>query len=102
VLVVRLSFLQLVEAAKYQTQARANHQRLIPITPPRGEIIDRNGERIVGNRPVYTVSVTYLGLQDTDRIVNTLANLLAGEKAYEGMSVTQIKASLQEKCRPKS
>ncbi len=97
VLVVRLSFLQLVEAAKYQTQARANHQRIIPITPPRGEIIDRNGERIVGNRPVYTVSVTYLGLQDTDRIVNTLASLLAGEKAYEGMSVAQIKASLQEK-----
>ncbi|MEW6424930.1 MAG: penicillin-binding protein 2 [Bacillota bacterium] len=97
VLVVRLSFLQLVEVAKYQTQAQANHQRLIPIAPPRGDIIDRNGERIVGNRPVYTVSVTYLGLKDTDRIVDALANLLVGEKMYEGMGVEQIKARIQEK-----
>ncbi len=101
VLVVRLGFLQLVEADKYQTQARQNHQRLIPITAPRGDILDRNGERIVGNRPVYTVSVTYLGLKNTDRIVNTLANLLVGEKAYEGMDVGQIKARIQEKMQAK-
>ena len=97
VLAVRLAFLQVVEADKYQTQARANHQRLIPITPPRGDIIDRNGERIVGNRPVYTVSVTYLGLQDTGRIVDLLASLLAGDKAFEGMSVTRIKERISEK-----
>ena len=101
VLFVRLAFLQLVETAKYQTQARQNHQRVIPIAPPRGEIIDRNGQRIVGNKPVYSVSVTYLGLKDTDRIVNVLANLLVGEKIFEGMGVDQIKMQLMEKIQSK-
>lgn len=101
VLFVRLGFLQLVETAKYQTQARQNHQRLIPVNPPRGEITDRNGQRIVGNRPVYTVSVTYLGLKDTDRIVNILANLLVGEKVFQGLGVEQIKEQMEEKIRGK-
>ncbi|MBC7325070.1 MAG: penicillin-binding protein 2, partial [Moorella sp. (in: Bacteria)] len=34
-------------------------------------------------------------------IVNTLANLLVGEKAYEGMDVGQIKARIQEKMQAK-
>jgi len=97
VLVLRLGILQIVEVAKYQTQAKQNHQRLIPITPPRGEIIDRNGERIVGNKPVYTVSITYLGQKDTDSIVNTLSKLLVGEKAFQGKSIEGIKAELKDK-----
>lgn len=101
VLVFRLSFLQLVEVAKYQTQARQNHQRVIPIVAPRGDICDRYGECIVGNRPVYTVSITYLGLKDTEQIVNILANLLVEEKVFKGMNVEQIKASIQEKMQAK-
>lgn len=97
VLLVRLAYLQLVEVDKYQVMARQNHLRLIPIMAPRGEMYDRNGVRIVGNRPVYTVSLAYLGLQDTDRVIARLASILVGERAFQGMSEQEIQQEIQKK-----
>lgn len=97
VLLTRLAYLQLVQVNKYQTMAQQNHLRLIPITAPRGEILDRNGVRIVGNRPVYTVSLAYLGIKDTDQVVARLARILRGEKSFQGMSVEEIDQQIHKK-----
>ncbi|HAU32356.1 MAG: Cell division protein [Desulfotomaculum sp. 46_296] len=102
VLIVRLAFLQLIEAEEYQTKARLNHQRLITITAPRGEIVDRNGIRVVGNKPVYTISVAYLGLKDTSKVVGRLAQLLVGEDIYEGWSAGRIKEDIDKKMQAQS
>jgi penicillin-binding protein 2 len=97
VLIVRVAYLQLVEVDKYRTKARLNHQRLIPIAAPRGEMIDRNGIRVVGNRPVYTVSIAYLGTEDTERVVERLARLLIGEEIYKGKRAEEIEGDIQKK-----
>ncbi|MGB9803616.1 penicillin-binding protein 2, partial [Desulfofundulus sp.] len=97
VLTIRLAYLQLVEAGKYQVMAQQNHLRLIPIMAPRGEIIDRNGVRIVGNQPVYAISFAYLGVKDTDRVIARLAQILVGEKSFQGMSVGEIEQEIHKK-----
>ncbi|RKO67682.1 penicillin-binding protein 2 [Desulfofundulus salinus] len=97
VLFIRLAYLQLVEADKYQMMAQQNHLRLIPIMAPRGEILDRNGVRIVGNQPVYTISFAYLGIKDTDRVIARLARILVGEKTFQGMSVAEIEQEIHKK-----
>jgi penicillin-binding protein 2 len=61
VLIVRVSYLQLIETEHYRTLARENTLRLITIPAPRGEIFDRHGTKLVGNRPLYTVSLVNLG-----------------------------------------
>jgi len=84
VLVFRLAYLQLLETDRFRTLARENSMRLIPIEAPRGEIFDRHGKKIVGNRPVYNVSLVNLGLkrEELAQVVNRLARLL-GKPEHE-------------------
>lgn len=79
VLVLRLSWLQLYETESYRTEAVTNTLRLIPETAPRGEIIDTNGQVIATNRPVFNLTLDYLGLQDTDmdQVIDNLVEILA-------------------------
>ncbi|WP_066632587.1 penicillin-binding protein 2 [Desulfolucanica intricata] len=76
ILTIRIAYLQLVETDKFQTLASENRIRINPIAAPRGEIFDRNNKRLVGNRPVYTVSIVYLGLENIDEVVGRLAKIL--------------------------
>ncbi|MFZ5642285.1 MAG: penicillin-binding protein 2 [Bacillota bacterium] len=99
ILVGRLGYMQILEANRYRTLATQNHQRLIKVEAPRGEIIDRNGVRIVSNKPVYTVSLVYLGLQDSDIVIKNLASLLEGEVNFDGMTAQQIEKDIQEKIK---
>ncbi|SHE53021.1 peptidoglycan glycosyltransferase [Desulforamulus putei DSM 12395] len=89
VLISRLAYMQLLETERFETLAKQNHMRLNPIIAPRGEIYDRKGVKIVGNKPVYTVSLVYLGLKDTDRVVNRVASIL-------GMDPKEIMKKLEE------
>lgn len=99
VLIIRLGYMQIAEANRYRTLATQNHQRLITVEAPRGEIIDRNGVRIVSNKPVYTVSLVYLGLQGSDAVIKRLAALLEGETTFQGMTAQQIEQDIQDKIK---
>ncbi len=79
ILVLRLAYLQIAENEHYRTLARENSMRLIGITPPRGEIYDRHGEKIVGNRPLYVVQLINVGLSDAElnQVINRLSVILS-------------------------
>lgn len=96
-LIFRLGYMQIYQGDQYQTLARQNHIRLINITAPRGEIRDRNDVRIVGNRPVYTVSLAYLGLEDTERVVRRLAGILKDDPSFRDISREQIVKTINDK-----
>ncbi len=49
--------LQVFKHAEYAKQSRENRLRVEPIIPKRGIVYDRDGRRIIDNRPSYTVSV---------------------------------------------
>ncbi|HZK19078.1 MAG TPA: penicillin-binding protein 2 [Clostridia bacterium] len=76
ILSLRLFSLQLIHTDTYQTLARENRMRLIPISPPRGHILDRNKVKIVGNRPVYTVSLMPGKIENADRLIKDLSGVL--------------------------
>ena len=44
---------QVIQHDKYALQAQTNRLRAIPIEPPRGEIVDRNGLLIAENVPGF-------------------------------------------------
>lgn len=99
ILLLRLGYMQVLEGNKYRTMATQNLQRLVPVEAPRGEILDSNGVRIVSNKPVYTVSLVFLGVQDTEGVKNRLAVLLAGEEAFQGLTVEQVKEEINNKLK---
>ncbi len=62
-IVLRLAYLQLFNP-RYIELARANVLRHEVLYPPRGEVLDRNGEYLVQSRACYDLMVTY---RDIDR-----------------------------------
>jgi penicillin-binding protein 2 len=52
----RLWYLQVLAVGDYRTLAKENRIRLVYSEPPRGRILDRDGEVLVGNR--YSLSIT--------------------------------------------
>src|SRR6266571_3573628 len=76
-LTTRLWFLQVLASDQFAALANQNQVRLVPITPLRGEILDRNGVLMVGNRPstVVLVDRTQLGTQ-ADAVLYRLSMLL--------------------------
>lgn len=92
VLILRLAFIQILLNDKYSTLATENRIRLISITAPRGEVYDRNGVKLVGNQPVYTVSLINLGREDTGGVVEKLAGIL-------GMETQEIQQKIDQQKR---
>ncbi|MDI6710551.1 MAG: penicillin-binding protein 2 [Thermoanaerobacterales bacterium] len=82
VLLGRLAYLQIYETEHYRTLARENSMRLITIPAPRGEIFDRNGKKLVGNRPLYSVSLINVGLSDEElnRVIDRLSVILGKDR----------------------
>ncbi|OYW73857.1 MAG: penicillin-binding protein 2, partial [Asticcacaulis sp. 32-58-5] len=72
----RLAQLQLIEGGKYRRLSSANqfNYRLIP--PPRGQILDRNGVVIAGNRPSFSVLVMRSQVKDIDETLDQIAYVL--------------------------
>ncbi len=96
-LVLRLAYMQVFEVDRYRTLATQNHQRMIAVEAPRGEILDKNDVRIVSNKPVYTVSLAYLGMKDNEDVIENLAKLLSAEEAFQDMSQEQISEEIRSK-----
>jgi penicillin-binding protein 2 len=92
ILVTRLAYIQLLQNEKFSTLAQENRIRLITIEAPRGEVFDRNGIKLVGNQPVYTVSLVNLGRKDTGGVVRNLATVL-------GMDYREIEQRIEQQKR---
>ncbi|PKM82994.1 MAG: penicillin-binding protein 2 [Firmicutes bacterium HGW-Firmicutes-14] len=93
ILISRIGYLQLVQAQEFKTLSEQNRIRLVPIPAKRGEILDRSGRVILAkDRPVYSVSISYLGIkdQDLDKIAARLSSILAIDEK-------DIKSAVNEK-----
>ena len=76
-LTTRLWFLQVLASDQFSNLADQNQVRLVPIEPVRGEILDRNGVVLVGNRPSTVVLVDQTELGDrADEVLYRLATVL--------------------------
>jgi penicillin-binding protein 2 len=78
-LALRLWYLQVVSAERYQHLSERNRTRYVPVSAPRGPIYDRDGELLVGNRPSFAISVLRQEVQNREELVTRLAHYLAAD-----------------------
>jgi len=83
----RLVYLQVIEYETYSPISEKNSLRQIPVSAPRGLIIDRNGTILVENEPIFTITITPINF-DTSK-VDLLANLV-------GVSPDEINSRITE------
>ena len=96
ILCVRLAVVQLFHQQAYQTQAKENRIRLVAVKAPRGEIYARDGDILANNELVYTLSLSYLGLNGQDNVVDNLAKLLQSYYPEIDKSYIEEKINLQK------
>ncbi|MBO8172545.1 MAG: hypothetical protein H0Z33_11750 [Bacillaceae bacterium] len=84
-LILRLAFVQLVHGEEYRYESQIMSTKTLPIAAPRGRILDRDGEVLVTNKPVFTV--TYTQSQnievDEEELADKLASYLDDMSAEE-------------------
>lgn len=98
-LFARLYDLQVAGSDEYQVQAEANRVRTVQLPAPRGRILDRNGEVLVGNRVAVVVAVDRSVLAEKDEDVQRyVLAALADDLTAAGQPTTpdQIRKRLED------
>jgi cell division protein FtsI/penicillin-binding protein 2 len=77
-LIFRLGFIQIVHGEEFRNETERNSVRKVSVEAPRGWMIDRNGEILVNNVPVYTVTYTDSSntTQDKELIAGRLSQFI--------------------------
>ncbi len=75
-LIGRLGWLAVAQNQKYQLLSESNRVQLIPVPPRRGWIIDRNGKPLAINRSSFRIDLIPQQLENPERTVRTLVDLL--------------------------
>ena len=78
-LVLRLGFLQIVRGGYYEGLSRGNRIRLVSLTAPRGDIVDRNGTTLATTRPAFAASLVYMGQPFSAESLDLLEDILSLE-----------------------
>jgi len=74
--VVRLYILQVVEFDYHSTISENNRVHVLPITPTRGLIYDRNGVLLADNRPSFNLTITRERASNVNEELDEVVNLL--------------------------
>jgi len=81
-LVIQFWNLQVIRARHFRGLAENNRSRLVTLAAPRGALLDRGGQVLVGNRPSFNVVLVPELADNLDRLVARLsATLDVGEAA---------------------
>lgn len=76
VLIGNLYNIQVNQFQDYKTRSNDNRIKIVPISPNRGLIYDRNGHLLAENRPVYSLEVTPEKIKDMDKTIARLKRIL--------------------------
>ena len=76
ILIGRFVFLQIVLHDYYTTRAEDNRISLVPITPNRGVILDRNGTIMARNYSAFTLEITPSKVESLDATIDALGKLI--------------------------
>ena len=94
VLVVRLWFLQILHGHEYRLKAEENRIRRVLISPPRGNILDREGRLLAGVRPCFNLSVIPEDVKDMEGLLEELSRITGiDEEIFRQSLLAQKKRS---------
>lgn len=85
----RLAYLQILRHDYYWDRSERNRLTRIALPAPRGEIYDRGGALLTGNRPGYIVTLTDLGDGYDKQAITYLSEIL-------GVAEEEIQSAIQE------
>jgi penicillin-binding protein 2 len=72
----RFFFLQVLQHEVYRAKAEENRIAIVPVTPNRGLIVDRNGVVIARNYSGYTLEIYPRRVESLERTIDELAELI--------------------------
>ena len=75
-LLTRFVYLQVVQRDHYHTLAEANRISVVPATPGRGVITDRNGVELAYNYTAHTLEITPSKAGDVDTAIDSLGEIV--------------------------
>ncbi len=75
-LLARFFYLQVAQHAHYQTLAETNRIAIVPITPNRGVITDRNGVVLAQSYSAYTLEIQPARVRNLEETINGLAEII--------------------------
>lgn len=76
ILIGRFVYLQIIQHDYYTTRAEDNRISLVPITPNRGVILDRNGTIMARNYSAFTLEITPSKVDDLDATIDAIAKVI--------------------------
>ncbi len=82
---------QIIQHEKYQLRAETNRLRPIALTPPRGPILDRNGEIIAENVPGYSVKVLAPSVDSLRAVLARIARFVPLDTAVQEEAVRRYR-----------
>jgi penicillin-binding protein 2 len=75
-LAARFFYLQLFQHSVYQAKAKENRISVVPVSPNRGLILDRNGLVIARNYSGYTLEIYPRRVANMEKTIDELAELV--------------------------
>ncbi|MDQ5847565.1 MAG: penicillin-binding protein 2, partial [Pseudomonadota bacterium] len=75
-LAARFFYLQVVQHEVYSAKAEDNRISIVPVTPNRGLIVDRNGAVVARNYSGYTLEIFPRRVRNIDRTIDELAEYI--------------------------
>ncbi len=97
ILFTRLGYLMIARADYYGVRAKELHERERSIKAKRGDILDRSGTLLAGNRSVSTISVIHSQIKEPERVISVLSKELDIDE--ETIRAKVEKVSLREKIK---
>ncbi len=91
VLLLNLYQLQVVKYEEYSTRADGNRIKLVPLSPNRGMIYDRNGVLLAENRPVHSLELVPEQVKDLAQTVQELAKLIVIDEEQQQAFFKEVK-----------
>ena len=73
---VRLFYLQIYKGEEYRDFSERNVLRVLDLPAPRGRVFDRNGEKILYNKPSFNIRVFPKEITDAEGLAQKLAEII--------------------------
>lgn len=91
ILILRLAYLQFSQYKRYATLSLKNQMSIIPIAPPRGIILDRNGVILADNIPVYALEIIPERVKNITETIQKLQSILPSITEDDVKSFNRLK-----------
>jgi len=91
VLFVNMYKLQIIEAEESIRVSNENSMREQVVLPPRGRILDRNGNELARNRPAYSICVLPYSLRNREAVISSLCKIrdIDGNVVFDSVTLVQ-------------